>query len=616
MMGITQSKSSTVTSKTTGGPSDHLSTNRGTSYRIPQTYKHANPSTGNELGNSHINATINANELPDGISDKPKTGRPIKDQNIQQSGASTTPKRCPILAAIHRTPYVQVRLNNRVAVRAFIDGNAKNHVAHSKLGQYIITENALPNSKTPEHLAQITIEEDSPFPPTKLKIKLQMIHNLGEDLILGSDFIKHMQLILSKTGTSSHHNPTDDVILHRAEHRVTDPKSHNTNIYNIPNEVVFKILSYLNPQELCTLGKTNSIMRDLTQQPLLWKRITIAAKNLTQFNVDSFIAKGIKHLDIPYCSITQGESDETYSKARTLEQLRMNFPIQYKTDLSYLGLQGFRGEDILAATLIAKSPDLDTLDLSESRYALMTTIIEQMTANNKISAINLSSIRPHRTPEPGEFYTNTLRLDTVQILIEKCRNLTSLMLAGTKMSRAAISHICTHINPNLEEINMANENMTNTHLDELSSRCNRIKYLNISGTEVRWGNMMTCIPKWNSTMVDLNLPGYIEYVLHISPRHQNQILRTEFIYIIESMINLKSLSINQYKTCNPDYRKRSQNTHRLQNIFPKLIINYDPFTNKGPASLDPSIKFKTRSTPYRRPQKDPKFFMDDVNTLT
>ena len=309
MMGITQSKSSTVTSKTTGGPSDHLSTNRGTSYRIPQTYKHANPSTGNELGNSHINATINANELPDGISDKPKTGRPIKDQNIQQSGASTTPKRCPILAAIHRTPYVQVRLNNRVAVRAFIDGNAKNHVAHSKLGQYIITENALPNSKTPEHrhLSQITIEEDSPFPPTKLKIKLQMIHNLGEDLILGSDFIKHMQLILSKTGTSSHHNPTDDVILHRAEHRVTDPKSHNTNIYNIPNEVVFKILSYLNPQELCTLGKTNSTMRDLTQQPILWKRITIAAKNLTQSNVNTFVAKGIKHLDIPYCSITQGK---------------------------------------------------------------------------------------------------------------------------------------------------------------------------------------------------------------------------------------------------------------------------------------------------------------------
>ena len=69
-------------------------------------------------------------------------------------------------------------------------------------------------------------------------------------MILGSDFVEHMQLIQSKTGTSAHHGPADDVILHQAEHRIMDPKSHNTNIYNIPNEVVFKILSYLNPQEL------------------------------------------------------------------------------------------------------------------------------------------------------------------------------------------------------------------------------------------------------------------------------------------------------------------------------------------------------------------------------
>ena len=127
---------------------------------------------------------------------------------------------------------------------------------------------------------------------------------------------------------------------------------------------------------------------------------------------------------------------------------------------------------------------------------------------------------------------------------------------------------------------------------------------------------MTCIPKWNSTMVDLNLPCYIEYVLYISPKHRDQILRTEFIYIVKSMINLKSLSINQYKTNNPDYETRSKNTQRLQDICPKLVINYDPFTDKRPASSDPSTKFKTRSTPYKRPQNEPKFFMDNVNTLT
>ena len=358
-------------------------------------------------------------------------------------------------------------------------------------------------------------------------------------------------------------------------------------------------------------------MRDLTQQPILWKRVTIAAKNLTQSNINTFIAKGIKHLDIPYCSITRGEASATYSEAHTLEQLRINPNIQYETELSYLGLQGFRGEDTLAATLVATSPDLRTLDLSESRYSLMTTIIHEMSLDNKISAINLSSIRPHRTPETGEFHSNTLRLDTVRMLVSRCRKLTSLSLACTGITRPALAHICSNINPNLQEINMAGEVMTNNDLRQLSSRCKGIKYLNISDTQIKWGAIMDCLPTWKSTMVDLNLPCYIEYILHVSHRNlQDQLMMTGFINMIKSMTNLESMSINQYRAYSPDHQTRLNHTRLLQDIFPKLVINYDPFTDKGPALSDPSSKFKARSTPYRQPRNAPEFCMDDVNTST
>ena len=155
---------------------------------------------------------------------------------------------------------------------------------------------------------------------------------------------------------------------------------------------------------------------------------------------------------------------------------------------------------------------------------------------------------------------------------------------------------------------MAGETMTDNNLRQLSSRCKRIKYLNISDTQIKWGTMMGCLPVWSSTMVDLNLPYYIEYILHISHRDlQDQLVRTRFVDMIKSMTDLKSLSINQYRTYSPDYQTRLNHTRLLQDIFPKLVINYDPFTDKGPAPSDPSSKFKARSTPYRQPRNAPKF---------
>ena len=44
--------------------------------------------------------------------------------------------------------------------------------------------------------------------------------------------------------------------------------------------------------------------------------------------------------------------------SRILKSLRTNYPTGPRTRLKFLGLQGFRGEDILATILVAKSPDL------------------------------------------------------------------------------------------------------------------------------------------------------------------------------------------------------------------------------------------------------------------
>ena len=78
-----------------------------------------------------------------------------------------------------------------------------------------------------------------------------------------------------------------------------------------------------------------------------------------------------------------------------------NFLIDNASKLEYLGLQGFEGDNNLAALVIYMSKNLTILDLSETRFALMTTIINKLPTASTITALDLSAIGGHTTPELG-----------------------------------------------------------------------------------------------------------------------------------------------------------------------------------------------------------------------
>ena len=60
--------------------------------------------------------------------------------------------------------------------------------------------------------------------------------------------------------------------------------------------------------------------------------------------------------------------------------------------LEFIGLQGYKGNDILASIIVAESEELGTLDMSETRYTLVKTVIDQIKNDNKITAMNLSAV--------------------------------------------------------------------------------------------------------------------------------------------------------------------------------------------------------------------------------
>ena len=91
-------------------------------------------------------------------------------------------------------------------------------------------------------------------------------------------------------------------------------------------------------------------------------------------------------LDIPDC----------VWRAYRREEIEMeNYLILNPPKFTYLGLQGFGGNNGLAATLILLSKNLATLDLSEADFTLLSHVLEKIDRTNHITSINLS-ITPSR----------------------------------------------------------------------------------------------------------------------------------------------------------------------------------------------------------------------------
>ena len=129
-----------------------------------------------------------------------------------------------------------------------------------------------------------------------------------------------------------------------------------------------------------------------------------------------------------------------------------NHLVRYRPKLTYLGLQGFGGNNAIIATLIFLVKNLTTLDLSEADFALLSHILNKIDRMNPITSINLSIMRKpllrrmtrvgnEQSSALGEMYS-PIRANTIADLTTKCIRLTDLVLCGTNLSQDAINQIC------------------------------------------------------------------------------------------------------------------------------------------------------------------------------
>ena len=138
-----------------------------------------------------------------------------------------------------------------------------------------------------------------------------------------------------------------------------------------PNEILEKICEYLTFEERCKFGATNRRNQFVLTTDKFWHNISIPNHILKYELINKLVNMGTRSLSIPWSSI-DGEWAEHSHLVSTLST--------FASQLSYLNISGFnnspriRGDDRIIAMLIAKSTSLKTLDVTESKLALMSTI--------------------------------------------------------------------------------------------------------------------------------------------------------------------------------------------------------------------------------------------------
>ena len=364
-------------------------------------------------------------------------------------------------------------------------------------------------------------------------------------------------------------------------------------VMDLPTETIRHIMKYLPFQEIIKLRRVNKRFWLLSGMNSLWKDITISEAPLSCGLISIALTKQVENLNIRHCTI-QG----SYLKMLNLgHSLREGV-----SKLKFLGLQGYKGSDIIASIIIAESTELETLDMSENRYSMVSTAIRRMKNDNKLTAINLSAVGGHYAEMGGLVY-HPFDIHTMKPLVDKCQYLKDVILFGSKLTHEAITYFCENAPPTLLRLNIARERAYNDDIRALTLSCPHLQYLNIAETSVAYQDIINIALAWKKTLINLYLPHRLGFILTLRSRAPNLPLISQFQILVLEMEKLEYLHVGHYKFHQADIDNRCPQVAKLKSLFSHLIINHNPYSicpttrRRNIPQSDPSYRFRRNIRP-------------------
>ena len=228
--------------------------------------------------------------------------------------------------------------------------------------------------------------------------------------------------------------------------------SDSLSLQAMPDEIVLKILIYLEIENILKMSQTSKRFHEICQENTLWQIIDVSGSNGLQRVPTAFIHKLL------------GKE----CKELTLQQVKLKGKLDFNDEskLEYLYLKNVKVKNGVLEQISTSSKSLQVLRFRNLK--LNFNLIVNISQNNSktLLKLNLSGCQ-------GLF-------QSIQHIVKNCTELTELNLFDTKISEYSINFLANKLTPKIRKLYLGGiDTVRDQHITTLVRRCNAIVDLDI-----------------------------------------------------------------------------------------------------------------------------------------
>ena len=316
---------------------------------------------------------------------------------------------------------------------------------------------------------------------------------------------------------------------------MTDPpnmkrqKMSSCEMSDLPDEVLLKILSYLNVKNLISCSHVSKKFRAISQDESLWQKVNLYAKVIPIDFLEMVLNNGCKYLNLEHSDF--------------FGSLSLKKPSQLKClDLSYSTAEERALEELLSSCHSLQKLSLEKVDLTPN---MVNSICQQNKQSLKI--LNLNSCRININHQ----YQN-LNLESVENIVRNCVELVEINFAHTRLSELSIDFLAKNLTPNIEKLSLsyAAESgvlIKDDHVKSLVMRCTKLTELDLTNfiyqESISDDSVTYIIEHLKTTLEKLDLGGCRninpDKLLELKSMQQLKVFRYKLAAISDIEENLK-----------------------------------------------------------------------------
>ena len=244
-----------------------------------------------------------------------------------------------------------------------------------------------------------------------------------------------------------------------------------SNLDDLPNEVILKVLTYLKVEELVRCHQVSKRIKTISHDESLWKKINLHLCNFIPAELLQLVLNnGCRYLSL--------------NNSRVVGNLHL----ENSSQLIYLDMTYLKATDEVKERTLASCDSLEKISLMKMTLSneMLFSIFYQ---NGKtLQVLNLSRCRGVNVE-----------------LIEHCINLVELNL-GEINQNISVDHLTENVSIKVEKLSLQLlKSIKDRHIKKLVTRCKKLRVLHLRGTSISDESITTIVKELKPTLEDLDV---------------------------------------------------------------------------------------------------------------